>query len=84
MSLETVETVPKQPYVTQTSVDLITRRNAAKKAGYHDNATEIDKLVHKSIRKDKQTYMKEELRSHATQGLAEPWPVLKKKSRIQA
>ena len=49
------------------------------KAGYHDNAAEIDKLVHKSIRKDKQTYMKEELRSHATQGLAESWPVLKRR-----
>jgi hypothetical protein len=60
-------------------MDLITRRNAAKKAGFHDNATEIDKLVHKSIRKDNQTYMKEGLRSHATQGLAESWPVLKRR-----
>ncbi|CAE8684982.1 unnamed protein product [Polarella glacialis] len=79
MSLNTIEMVPKQPYVTQASMDLITRRNAAKKAGYHDDATEIDKLVHKSIRKDKQTYMKEELRSHATQGLADSWPVLKRR-----
>ncbi len=79
MSLDTVEMVPKQPYVKKASMDLITRRNAAQKDGQYEKANEIDKLVQKSIRKDKQKFLKQELLSHATKGLADSWPVLKRR-----